>query len=333
MTGKSSSFQHCARWAVSMLAAAIVAAGLAVGAAPPTAEAAPTQVYLNTYIPPDLDYSAINSADYSHAFNINLQLPARLDLRSTVGPVRDQTTSGDCWSFAATASASSSLAANGQAGPELSTVHLDNAVYNELGLYRYGNRPADFTRDGGNAIMAAAALAKGYGAQTAQAYPRTNLAARFTMSQINTTAYRLENMLAFPAPRDANRVYRSANVAAVKQALVQYGALFTGYYADEGQTGNSASEAYNPTTSAYYYPDIKGAAWNNGSYRANHAVTLVGYDDAYPAANFELARRATGLGWFRIVGEPAGATAVISGYPIMTTQWSPAIILMPLIRG
>lgn len=106
------------------------------------------------------------------------------------------------------------------------------------------------------------------------------------MAQINTAAYRLENMFIFPAPRDVNRVYSPAGVATVKQALLQYGALFTAYYADDGQAGNWASEAYNPTTSAYYYPDIKGGAWRDGAYHANHAVTLVGYDDAYSAANF-----------------------------------------------
>jgi C1A family cysteine protease len=260
---------------------------------------------LTGYISPDIDYQIINETDYSQAFDHNVRLPTSLDLRYTIGAVRNQGSNGDCWAFAATASASSGLAAGGQAGPELSTLHLDNAVYNELGIHSYSGRAADFTRDGGNALLTVGAWSKWYGAQTAADYPRDSGSTRYTLSQINSSAYRLEGMYIFPGPRDGNRVYLPENVAATKQAMLQYGVLYVGYYADGGQTGNRASDAYNPATAAYYYPDIKGSAWN-GAYRANHAVALVGYDDSYPASNFSttppgdgawLAQNSWGDGW------------------------------------
>ncbi|MDR1266020.1 MAG: hypothetical protein LBK42_10800 [Propionibacteriaceae bacterium] len=60
---KSSSPRHRARWAVGLLTAAALAGGLAVGPTSPAAEAAPAPAYLNAYIPPDIDYEAINKAE------------------------------------------------------------------------------------------------------------------------------------------------------------------------------------------------------------------------------------------------------------------------------
>ena len=63
----------------------------------------------------------------------------------------------------------------------------------------------------------------------------------------------------------------------IKNAVLQYGAVYTAMYADEGMASNATSDYYNPSTSAYYYYD---------SSPADHAVDIVGWDDSYPRADF-----------------------------------------------
>jgi len=66
---------------------------------------------------------------------------------------------------------------------------------------------------------------------------------------------------------------------AVKLAVLLSGAVQSSMYADEGLLVTDESTAYyNDTANAYYY---------NGSEKANHDVLIVGWDDDYPASNFE----------------------------------------------
>ncbi|MDR0417434.1 MAG: lectin like domain-containing protein [Propionibacteriaceae bacterium] len=88
------------------------------------------------YLPSGVDRAAIDGADYS-SYTAGLpQTPAKFDLRDrgVVPPVRDQGSWGDCWAFAATGSAATTLAAHGQNNVLLSPRHLAYSVYNELGV-------------------------------------------------------------------------------------------------------------------------------------------------------------------------------------------------------
>jgi len=67
----------------------------------------------------------------------------------------------------------------------------------------------------------------------------------------------------------------------IKSALQTYGGVYAVMYADQSPS------YYNSSRAAYYY---------NGSVAPNHAVTIVGWNDSYPASNF--ASRPPGPGAF-----------------------------------
>jgi len=87
--------------------------------------------------------------------------------------------------------------------------------------------------------------------------------------------------------------------AVLKDVLYHYGGILTGYYAESGYYGSSAT--------AYYYPP-SGAATSG-----NHEVTIVGYDDSYPRTNFNAANRPSADGaWY--IRNSWGAFNSLGGY-------------------
>ena len=70
------------------------------------------------------------------------------------------------------------------------------------------------------------------------------------------------------------------DAAAVKEAVLHFGAVQSSMYADEGLLFTDASTNYfNATKDCYYY---------NGSEHTNHDVLIVGWDDNYSADNFAI---------------------------------------------
>jgi len=78
-----------------------------------------------------------------------------------------------------------------------------------------------------------------------------------------------------PANRHVQQVYwlplrlNALDNDTIKNAVMHWGGVYMSYHHD--------NTYYNPATAAYHHPR---------AHSVNHAVTIVGWDDAYPAANF-----------------------------------------------
>ena len=224
--------------------------------------------------------------------------PATYDLRTLnkVSPVENQGHCGSCWTFATFGSLESYLL------PGLTTTYSENNLKNF----------ADFDYTccaGGDSAMSTAYLARwgttmtdATGA-TIYAGPVTSASDPYNLSCTSSPttsqiAMHVQNVYFLPlkqSPLDNN---------AIKSALMTYGGVFTGFEWNV-TAGLAPSAYYNPTTAAYYDGNI--ADKNT----ANHAVTIVGWDDNYSKMNFSTTPPGNGA-W--IVKNSWGTSFGQSGY-------------------
>ena len=74
------------------------------------------------------------------------------------------------------------------------------------------------------------------------------------------------------------QIFQEKDYEAIKKAIYQYGAVQSSIYMDM-QNAFSSSVYYNQLNNSYYYP---------GEEQANHDVLIIGWDDTYPAKNFNV---------------------------------------------
>ncbi|MEY4753352.1 MAG: hypothetical protein RJA44_1027 [Pseudomonadota bacterium] len=197
--------------------------------------------------------------------------PASFDLRpqGDVSSVRDQGVCGDCWAFATYGSMESNQLLAFNANDTFSPNHLNT---NHGFAYAACN--------GGNASMAAAYLTRWSGAQGFEAGPVWESDDPYnpaTATPLKQTGLKprlhVQEVLQLP-----DRASAGDNTN-WKYALQQYGGLYVGFLIDTTtiDTISGKPKYWNTANAAYYY---------NGGTSTNHAVTLVGWDDNYPASNF-----------------------------------------------
>jgi C1A family cysteine protease len=224
--------------------------------------------------------------------------PATYDLRTLgkVSPVENQGQCGSCWTFATFGSLESYLL------PGLTTQYSENNLKNLADF--------DYTCcQGGDSAMSTAYLAR-WGTtmtdstgSTIYAGPVTSASDPYNLSCTSSPttsqiAMHVQNVYFLPlkqSPLDNN---------AIKSALMTYGGVFTGFEWNV-TAGLAPSAYYNPTTAAYYDGNI--ADKNT----ANHAVTIVGWDDNYSKMNFSTTPPGNGA-W--IVKNSWGTSFGQSGY-------------------
>ena len=179
--------------------------------------------------------------------------PASYDLGALgrLSPIRDQGRYGTCWAFAALASLESGLL------PGAANDFSENNMAQRSGFaLGYGG--------GGNSYMAAAYLLRWAGPVTEAADPYAPYASSPNPSPENAAVgTHVHEFLELPSrsgPTDNDDL---------KWAVMTYGAVYTSMY--------WKASAFREASDAYYFSGASGP---------NHAVTLVGWDDAYPASRF-----------------------------------------------
>ena len=217
------------------------------------------------WVPPPFELSNLTTAPRS----LQAQTyAATYDLRTLgkVSPVEDQGSCGSCWTFATFGSLESYLWSG------LKTVFSENNLKN-LADFDYA------CCNGGDSEMSTAYLAR-WGTtmtdntgSTIYAGPVTSASDPYSVSSCTSPttsqiAMHVQNVYFLPlkqSPLDNN---------AIKSALMTYGGLYAAF---QWEGGTSTTSYYNSATAAYYDGSTTGA---------NHAVTIVGWDDNYAATNF-----------------------------------------------
>ncbi len=183
---------------------------------------------------------------------------ASYDLRTDgkVTAVRNQNPAGSCWSFATYGSMESCLL------PGATVDFSENHLKNTHGF--------DYAHDaGGNAYMSTAYLARWSGPVYEADDPYNPLSG---VSPSNLAPRKhIQNILYLPGRANA------ADNDTLKQAILTYGAIHTNYWHDN-----------------IYYSAANTAYYNSVNTGSNHAVTIVGWDDNFPADRFPTAPAGNG---------------------------------------
>lgn len=203
--------------------------------------------------------------------------PSKFDLRKfgMVSPVRDQGPNGSCWAFATYGSMESILLRQKKGKYDFSEKHLRNMHGFDWSAEKGGNRD-----------MAAAYLASGKGpiAEDDDPYdPVITVSPKGLRRQLD-----MDKVIYLPDVTNINEVDN------LKWAISEYGGVYT-----------------TINTSSYYENGKTFTMYNPGRGTANHAVTIVGWDDTYPSTAFT--QRAPGNGAW-ICKNSWGSKYMDSGY-------------------
>ncbi len=188
------------------------------------------------YLPPVVDLKAKKYP----AEKSTLVLPPSYDLRTQgyLTSVKNQGSCGSCWTFATCAATESYWLLSGAGSFDLSEDNINNC-------HNFDWAPCM----GGNIFLSTAYLSRGSG-MISEADDPFNDVAGTCPTGLNPLKYVTESR------------FLPQNNTSIKQAVYDYGALYTCFYWE--------SAYFNSSNNTYYY---------SGSDNPNHAVTIVGWDD------------------------------------------------------
>ncbi|MBN1588263.1 MAG: hypothetical protein JW888_01980 [Pirellulales bacterium] len=195
----------------------------------------------------------------SSLLEINLVQADSYDLRdyNRVTPVKDQNPYGNCWAYATMCSIESNMLTQGFA----SDPNSPSVDYSESHLSRfYDGYDVGQPITGGSRHEALSYFSRGRGPVLESQYPKPGT----TGDLYANHAYAPQCWVTAQQWIDRENVYHPATFQDIKNTIVAHGAIETNMLWDDYY--------YNAGYNSYYCP--------GGPYTINHAVSLVGWDDA-----------------------------------------------------
>ncbi len=218
------------------------------------------------------------------------------NLRGSVLPVsyttpnlpdlRNQYPYGTCWAHSAMALAEISLIKQEFVDPsvDLSELHLAYFSYNTVidplgGLDGDSNACLNdtFMDRGGNISLAENVLFSWTGAASEETAPYSNASSALVNGLSTGIAY--TDLAHMTACYETTISTSQADINAVKQMVYDYGAVGISYYAVNSMSAVTSQNIYSTANNCYYNSGASGLT-------ANHAVTIVGWDDSFAKENF-----------------------------------------------
>ena len=195
--------------------------------------------------------------------------------------VKDQGATGLCWAFAAVACAEADAIKNhGVAADSIDLSEWHLAYFTYFGERQgTGDRvtteegEAKYYHRGGDSILSMLTLSNGIGFADESVAPFDKFSDEnrtLDNSLMYESSYRIKNAYQLDIKSDPN---------AVKAAIMEYGAVFVSYYSEGDKEKEEDIVYFNKDTSAYFCPDTT---------KADHAVTIVGWDDTYDKDKFSI---------------------------------------------
>ncbi len=231
------------------------------------------------------DFAAVQDKPNSVVFSADAkqaELPMRYDSREDgIGiAVLDQGTANICWAVTATELLTMSLQQNNEQAAEFSPAHLAwfahrSLAYSDDRTAGDGTMIVDPFLHGGNWVDAAAALSAWYGPALASEFPFDgSVSSVGNYSQADRK--KREAVLSAAVCYYSNAIDKPCDISLsqmtnIKQAIMQNGGVQLSFYSSVGNYN------MNPDSTAYY---------QNSKFRTNHAVVVVGWDDAFSRKNF-----------------------------------------------
>ncbi|MBX7076903.1 MAG: Ig-like domain repeat protein [Methanobacteriaceae archaeon] len=218
------------------------------------------------YIMPYPIIQLANNISQIIASNVTLfngTIPSSYDLRTynLITSIKNQAQGGSCWAFQACAVLESCILKATNMTYDLSEENMKNL----MALYSLHSYKSMLPNEGGWNEMLFGYLTSWLGPinETSDTYDDYS-----TVSAIMNNLFNIQNIYVIPR-------HNFTDNDAIKLALLNYGAVGTAMYMYQGYP------YYNSYQSSYYYSDD----YYTSSY-ANHAVTIVGWDDNYSKNNF-----------------------------------------------
>lgn len=255
------------------------------------------------YIPSPLNWSHLDGAVYGtvrrQADEVRLRaakaaLPSRFDLRPSMPAVRDQGKFGNCWAHSAMAATESSLIQQGVAQPsdiELSTWYITYYAYNDGDAFVPFTNPkrgTPYYLAGGDDWRAVALLGRGTGSLPEAAAPAPESYDDVYAPEPAPRKYKLSNALYLGNGGSKEVPLSEERRDMIKSAMMEYGAVSAGIYQLRNNSEAQSQLGYDVFSEdgRSYYTGYSQKDENGAAPRANHAITLVGWDDSYPKESF-----------------------------------------------